>query len=97
MKRRKRRKNKGALLVIMFVMCYFCYNYISLSLQVHKQQGIRNDLQAELKQEQDRSDELNSELDQINSDQYIESLAREYFGLVYPEEKVIIEVEPNKN
>jgi len=30
----------------------------------------------------------------MESNKYIETLARKYFGLVYPDEKVIIEVAP---
>ncbi|MFZ7130993.1 MAG: FtsB family cell division protein [Eubacteriales bacterium] len=96
-KKKKKRINKGTSFILVIILGYFLYNFFLLEIQIYKQQNIKDNLLAELNQEKDRSQQLESELEQIDSNQYIESLARKYFGLVYPQEKVIIEVESNTN
>lgn len=72
-------------------MGYFLYNFALTSMQIARQENIKNDLQAQIDEQRDKSDELDNQLKQVGSNKYIESLARKYFGLVYPNEKVIIE------
>nr|WP_232366966.1 septum formation initiator family protein [Alkalibacter mobilis] len=74
---------------------YFVYSFVSTEIQLIQLNDQKNSLQGQLAAEQDKSEQLDQELDLLHSDDYIETLARKYFGLVYPQEKVIIEVEPN--
>lgn len=93
-KKRKRRLSKGMKLLVVVLVGYFLYNLISVEIQYHKLVNQKKDIEVQLSQEKDKLEQLNNELSQIGSNGYIEKLAREYFGLVYPQEKVIIEVSP---
>lgn len=92
--KKKRKVNKGRLLIIVGILCFFLYNIISVEVQYYQLKNQKKELELQLSQEKDKLEQLDNELTQMESEKYIEMLARKYFGLVYPEEKVIIEVEP---
>lgn len=72
---------------------YFGFRLISLRIQYNDRVRQRDALQAEVNQATEYQQQLSEQIKQSNSDEYIESLARKYFGLVYPDEKVYIEKE----
>jgi cell division protein FtsB len=76
---------------------YFLYSFISTEWQLYQLKDQRDQLNQQIVLEQDKSDRLNQELEQLHSDDYMETLARRYFGLVYPHEKIIIEVDSENN
>lgn len=84
------------LLFMVVLIGYFLWNNISVEMQYYKLANQKKNLETQLSQEKDKLEQLDNELEQIGSDGYIEMLARKYFGLVYPQEKVIIEVESEK-
>lgn len=84
------------LLLLVVIIGYFLYNYISVEIQYYKLANQKKNLVIQLSQEKDKMEQLDNELNQVGSDGYIEMLARKYFGLVYPQEKVIIEVDTKK-
>ncbi|MFZ7121651.1 MAG: FtsB family cell division protein [Eubacteriaceae bacterium] len=95
-RKNKKKVKKGTLLILVAILGYFLYNYISVEIQYYNLVKQKQNLEIELVQEQNNGEQLDDELEQIDSDKYIEILARKYFGLVYPQEKVIIEVESDK-
>lgn len=84
------------LLLLTVIVGYFLYNYVSVEIQYYKLANQKKNLEIQLTQEKDKMEQLDNELKQVGSDGYVEMLARKYFGLVYPQEKVIIEVDSNK-
>nr|WP_246169716.1 septum formation initiator family protein [Alkalibaculum sporogenes] len=84
------------LLLLVVLTGYFLINIISVEIQYYKLENQKNNLEIQLSQEKDKLEQLDNELEQIGSDNYVEMLARKYFGLVYPQEKVIIEVDTEK-
>ena len=92
--KKKKRVNKGRLAIIIGILCFFLYNIISVEVQYFQLKNQKEELKLQLSQEKDKLEQLDNELTQMESNKYIETLARKYFGLVYPDEKVIIEVAP---
>lgn len=97
MKRKKKKTNRSTLLIMILVGGYFLYSFISTEWQLYQLKDQRDQLNQQIVLEQDKSDRLNQELEQLHSDDYMETLARRYFGLVYPHEKIIIEVDLENN
>lgn len=97
MKRKKKKTNRSTLLIMILVGGYFLYSFISTEWQLYQLKDQRDQLNQQIVLEQDKSDRLNQELEQLHSDDYMETLARRYFGLVYPHEKIIIEVDSENN
>lgn len=96
-KRKNKRPNKGTWLIIFLIFGYFIFNFGAAEVQLLQLGNQKEILETQLAKEKDKSQQLSQELDQIDSDEYIETLARKYFGLVYPQEKIIIEVEPDNS
>lgn len=97
MKKKRRKANKSTLLIVILIGGYFLYSFISTEWQLYQLKSQRADLSQQVELEEEKSDRLSQELEQINTDDYMETMARRYFGLVYPHEKIILEVEPNTN
>lgn len=61
------------------------------SLMNHKKAEMR-DLQQKIKYEQNLTDELNKEYEEINTDEYIEKMARDKLGMVKKNEQIFYDV-----
>ena len=97
MKKKRRKTNKSTFLIVFLLGGYFLYSLVSTELQLHQLKSQRDQLNMQIVVEQEKSDRLSQELEQMHTDDYMKTLARRYFGLVYPHEKIIIEVEPNED
>lgn len=75
------------LLVVMSIQIYSLYNKNRLYIEKEEQ------LQSQLKEEQQRENEILDYQKQINSDEYIEKIAKFKLGLIYPHEIVYKEKE----
>lgn len=94
MKKKKRRTNKATLLIVVLIGGYFLYSFVTTEWQLYQLKSQRDQLSQEITVETEKSQRLTQELEQMHTDEYMETLARRYFGLVYPHEKIIIEVKP---
>ncbi|HCX65766.1 MAG TPA: hypothetical protein DHN33_11220 [Eubacteriaceae bacterium] len=92
-KNRKRKSNRSTWLVLTLVFGYFLFQFVTAEIQLIQLESQKKALEKDLVVERNASEQLREELDRLDSDDYIESLARKYFGLVYPQEKIIIEAE----
>lgn len=76
---------------IMLVM-YFSYTFYTQQVQINKYNSqiemFENDILAKEKNTKTYKEEVNS----VNTDEYIEKVAREELGLVKPYEKIFIDV-----
>ena len=61
----------------------------------HKKSEMR-DLQEKIKYEENLADELNKEKEEINTDEYIEKIAREKLGMVKKDEKIFYDINAAK-
>lgn len=80
--------------VAFFLLLYLA---VSFTLQFKKLNTLQQDLkvmQEQVKQLQERNAELNEQLKKVQSDSYVEQIAREKLGLVKPGEARIVQVKP---
>lgn len=91
-KRKKKIKERRRVVVfLMLMLIYFGYHYISLEFKHQKLVKEREKLTIELKEVREKHESLIRNVEEANTDKYIETMARKYLGLVYPNEKIYIE------
>ena len=92
MKNRKKDKLYKKILILAFII-YFVYTLImqqkTLNSYAKEQAKYNEDIEV-AEDEQNKLQEMKSN---INSDEYIEQIAREKLGMYYPNERVYIDVE----
>ncbi|HIQ99558.1 MAG TPA: septum formation initiator family protein [Candidatus Scybalocola faecavium] len=91
----EKKKNKGSrsgMLMISGVVLIFCliltYNSLGLRERIQENAGIVQDLQEQIDEQEKTQQELVQESEYINSDDYIEEIARDKLGLVHDNEIV---------
>ncbi len=94
-KRRRKRKRikKSSIILLILMLGYLVYHYVSLEIQYRELVAKREELRMELEESKNYQQQLIEQVENAQSDKYIEKMARKYFGLVYPDEKVYIEKE----
>lgn len=96
-----RLKRKNAKKIFFGIECLLC-GYILYTIVFH-QQGLMNhkrqemkDLEQKIEYEKKLTKELNKEKENINTDEYIEKIAREKLGMVKKNEKIFYDVNEAK-
>lgn len=92
-KRRKKRVKRSTIILLLVMFTYFAYHYISLELRYRSLVKQREELRVSLQETEEYHEQLLEEVENSKTNKYIEKLARKYFGLIYPDEKVYIEKE----
>lgn len=89
----KKTSNLFKKILILAFIGYFIYTLIiqQQTLNSYAAQKAKYDEEKELAQE--NQEKLQEMKDNINSDEYIEQIAREKLGMYYPNERVYIDVE----
>lgn len=92
MKNIKLQKLLKKIIIIAFIL-YFAYTLVKQqqTLNSYASQKVKYNEDIEVAQEE--QEELQQMKDNINSDEYIEQIAREKLGMYYPNERVYIDVE----
>lgn len=62
-------------------------------MEIFKLIQMKNDLESEIAQKEEINLQLDEEIAQIGSQDYIERIARQYLELYYPNEQIVIPVE----
>ncbi|MDO4563838.1 MAG: septum formation initiator family protein [Clostridia bacterium] len=89
----KRDKKKLFCRAIVFIaVAYFAFNIISQQFQLAYYRAQRQELAAQIEQQQERYHELEEEAKLYNTDEYIERTARTRLGLVRADETVFAEI-----
>lgn len=92
MKNKKNTNIIKKLLIISFIL-YFVFTLISqqktLNAYAKEEERYNEDISAA----QDEQEELKEMKENINSNEYIEQIAREKLGMYYPNERVYIDIE----
>ncbi len=90
-KRKKGLKSVAFWLTIAVVMLFAVMSYNSLALQKEKRvlEATQSELQAKIQEEQERTEELTERRAYMQTVRYIEEIAREVLGLVYPDEVIL--------
>ncbi len=92
MKNKKINKLFGKVLVLMFII-YFVYTVIAQQKTLNSYAQEKDKYNDNIETAQEEQDELKEMKDNINSDEYIEQIAREKLGMYYPNERVYIDIE----
>lgn len=92
MKNLKKRNVLKKLLIIAFLI-YFIYTIISQQRTLNSYATIKDSYNDDIEMAQEENQELQEMKDNINSDEYIEQIAREKLDMYYPNERVYIDVE----
>ncbi|AGK99767.1 FtsB family cell division protein [Desulfoscipio gibsoniae] len=96
----KRRRNfnfsrsKLPVIIIVLLMLYISFSLGSRFDQLYAMQRNLEDMQTEIKDLRDKNAGLYEQLERLQSDDYIEQVAREKLGLVKPGEARIVTVPP---
>lgn len=92
MKSKKTNKLFRKLIVVLFII-YLVYTLLSQQkiLNTYAQEEDRYNQYIEVAEEEQK--QLQEMKDNINSDEYIEQIAREKLGMYYPNERVYIDIE----
>ena len=80
------------ILVLMFII-YFLYTIIAQQKTLNSYAQEKEKYNDNIETAQEEQKELNEMKENINSDEYIEQIAREKLGMYYPYERVYIDIE----
>lgn len=92
MKNKKIRNLLKKILIIAFIL-YFAYTLIKQQQTLNSYANQKAKYNEDIEVAQDEQKELQKMKDNINSDEYIEQIAREKLGMYYPNERVYIDIE----
>lgn len=88
----KNRKIYKRLFVLAFII-YFVYTLIMQQKTLNSYAAEQDKYNEDIEVAEEEQNELQEMKDNINSDEYIEQIAREKLGMYYPNERVYIDVE----
>ena len=80
------------ILVLMFII-YFLYTIIAQQKTLNSYAQEKEKYNDNIETAQEEQNELNEMKENINSDEYIEQIAREKLEMYYPNERVYIDIE----
>lgn len=90
-KENKKGKMKMSILVFIVFMGYCIYTLIEQQVQINKYNSQISMYEAEIQSKNEMIEYYNNEKKSIDSDEYIENVARDSLGLVKPYEKIFID------
>lgn len=89
-------KNISGLLkkiLVLMLIIYFLYTIIAQQKTLNSYAQEKEKYNDNIETAQEEQNELNEMKENINSDEYIEQIAREKLGMYYPNERVYIDIE----
>lgn len=93
--KRHRKQNVAAMLCIMAVTCVLlaviCVMNAGLRKKIETNNEVIAGLEAEIEEEQGRTEKIEEEKKYMDSDEYVEKIAHEKIGLVYDNETIFKE------
>ncbi len=88
-----KRKNSGiGVLALLVVFLYFAYVAVDQQKQFHAKNLEMARMENKIREETKVNEELKKEKEMINSDEYIEKVAREKLGMVKRDERVYVDI-----
>lgn len=91
--RNKKSSNLLKKLAILLFAIYFIYTLLSQQKTLNAYAKEKEKYDEEISYAQDEQEELEKMKENINSDEYIEQIAREKLDMYYPNERVYIDTE----
>ncbi|MDO4169644.1 MAG: septum formation initiator family protein [Lachnospiraceae bacterium] len=87
----KKKRNRIFGTIVIMILVAMVLAEIGLFQEKHKLEAEKASIEKQIKQEEERTKSLEKEKKYRNSNAYIEKIAREKFGLFYPDEYVLEE------
>lgn len=90
-KRRKRNSNGTGLIVIIVCMIFGTIAYAKAKLNVERKQVLllKQEVTKEIEKEEERAGQIEELEAYVQTEKYIEDMAREKFGLIYEDEIIL--------
>jgi len=88
----KKKGSKIGLLIIIGAFIYFIYVFIDQQKLINAKTNEMQNLQNKIAEEERINEELKQQKEMINTDEYVEKIAREKLGMVKRGEKVFVDV-----
>lgn len=89
---KKKKKLTRATILVAVAAVFMLIKGATLQPEIIKNQDIISELQAQKAYEQKRGEEIDNMKQNVNSDEYIEKIAREKLGMVRKDEIIFIDV-----
>ena len=91
----KKKKNNNLLkkILILIFIIYFIYTLIAQQKTLNSYAREKDKYNDQIEVAEDEQQELENMKDSINSEEYIEQIAREKLDMYYPNERVYIDIE----
>ncbi len=90
-KKNKKKKIKMIHIVMLVFSFYFVYTLVDQQIQINKYNSQIEMYRADIKSKTELTDYYNKQKGSIQTDEYIENVARETLGYVKPYEKIFVD------
>lgn len=90
-KKNKKKKIKMIHIVMLVFSFYFVYTLVDQQIQINKYNSQIETYRADIKSKTELTDYYNKQKGSIQTDEYIENVARETLGYVKPYEKIFVD------
>ncbi len=88
----KQKSKRLRALIVLFLISYVSYIFVVQEIEFRKYEELKVSYTEQIKIAKAKTGEYKKYAEYIKSDEYIEKVAREKLGMVYPEEKIYIEI-----
>ena len=88
----KKRVNLLKVFIFMFLLIYAGYTFIKQEIEINKYEKEKNNYLEQIEIAKKKQEEYKHFSEYVNSDEYIEKIAREKLGMLLPEERIYIEI-----
>lgn len=87
-------RSKLPLVIVALLLVYISFSLVARFDQLHDMQNDLDAIQKEIAEMRDKNQGLQKQIERLQSDAYVEQVAREKLGLVKPGEARIVPVQP---
>jgi len=88
----KRRKNSFGIFILLAIFIYLSYIFINQQRLLYAKSIELNKIENKIAEEEKLNEELNREKEMIQSDEYMEKIAREKLGMVKKDERIYVDI-----
>lgn len=87
----KKRVNLLSLIIVLFLLSYASYALIKQEIEIKKYEKDKQSYLEQIALAKEKNVEYKKYSEYVNTDEYIEKIAREKLGMLLPEERIYIE------
>ncbi len=91
-KRRLNLRKFFGFITLLVLLLYVCCTFVHQKISLEQRYAIVKDIENQISEAKLEQDMLKKELEKVNSDEYLEKLAREKLGLIKPNDRVFVDV-----